>query len=168
MAEKLIPVPKHGILKATRSYEHREADSSKQKRFHFDESNISATLNPPDKDYGFTKIEEPKTPFEYSSDDEKDGTFSTGDSSENRDGKHITSGSRGKLKDDPLDAQLLAARIPVRRPSADKEDLDLLSPEEREKRRKFEQKRKEFYDEFHVAKIAQQSLNDRDQSDEEK
>ena len=163
-----MPTPKHGILKAMRSYEHRSGDLSKQQRFHFDETNISATLSPLEKDYGLTKIEEPKTPFEYSSGDEIDGNFSTGGSSENRDGKNITSGSKEKLQGDPLDAQLLAARIPVRRPSADKEDLDLLSPEEREKRRKFEQKRKEFYDEFHVAKIAQQSLNDRDQSDEEK
>ncbi|XP_023330533.1 protein phosphatase inhibitor 2 isoform X2 [Eurytemora carolleeae] len=92
------------------------------------------------QDYGFMKIDEPKTPYgEYDSD--------------------------GEGEKDELDANLLAARItadghkdPRRRrvsePSGDEEDLALLSTEEREQRLKFEQKRKMHYNEFQAVKIA--------------
>ena len=51
-------------------------------------------------------------------------------------------------------------------PSADEEDLKLLSPEEREQRRKFEQKRKKHYNEFYAVKMARQ-LMENDEDDDE-
>jgi len=150
MAENLIKKPKRGILKQSTSFEHHgdESASKCMKEPHFDESNILATLHPVDKDYGFMKIDEPKTPF---------GTYDSED----------------ELEKDELDANLLAARITaeghkgprprrISEPSADTEDLNLLSPQEREKRLKFEQKRKAHYNEFYAVKMARQLMEDAD------
>jgi len=150
MAEQLTKVPKRGILKQSTSFEHRDEKCTKEA--HYDESNIAATLHPPDKDYGFMKIEEPKTPFEtYESDGEEP---------------------------EGLDANLLAAKIAaegnkgprprrVSEPSADAEDLELLSPEEKEKRKSFEAKRKKHYNEFQAVKMARQLLAEDDDDDED-
>lgn len=120
---------------------------------HFDESNILATLHPADKDYGFMKIDEPKTPYgAYDSDQEEDK--------------------------DELDANLLAARIAAEghkgprtrrasEPSGDEEDLKLLSPEERAERLKFEQKRKAHYNEFYAVKMARQLLDQEEDEDDQ-
>ncbi len=43
--------------------------------------------------------------------------------------------------------------------SADEEDLQLLSPEERERRSKFEQKRKMHYNEYYAVKMARQLMD---------
>jgi len=158
MAENLNKAPKRGILKQSTSFEHRGEEKSMTKEPHFDETNILATLHPVDKDYGFMKIEEPKTPFEpaYSS-DEEDGA-----------------GARS----DVLDAGLLAAKIAaegnkgprprrISEPSGDAEDLNLLSPEEREKRRSFESKRKQHYNEFQAVKMARALMAKDDEDDEE-
>jgi len=155
MAENLTKVPKRGILKQSTSFEQRGDEKPVcAKEPHFDESNILATLHPADKDYGFMKIDEPKTPFEaYESD--------------------------GDDRGEDLDANLLAARIQaeghkgprprrISEPSGDAEDLSLLSPEEREKRRSFEAKRKMHYNEFHAVKMARALMNESEDEDDNK
>ena len=52
-------------------------------------------------------------------------------------------------------------------PSADEEDLKLLSPEERERRRQFEQRRKAHYNEFHAVKMARQLMEEEGEEDDD-
>ena len=52
----------------------------------------------------------------------------------------------------------------ISEPSCDAEDISLLSPEEREKRRSFESKRKKHYNEFQAVKMAR-ALMDEDDSE---
>jgi len=159
MAENLKKVPRRGILKQSNSFEQsgEESVAKCMKEPHFDESNILATHHPADKDYGFMKIDEPKTPYERAeSEEEGDGD-----------------------RRDELDANLLAARIAaeghkgprprrVSEPSADEDDLALLSPEERESRQKFEHKRKKHYNEFQAVKMARALMQEEEEEDSEK
>jgi len=169
MAENLKKIPKRSILKQSTSFEQREHDPSyNPKNPHFDEMNILATLHPPDKDYGFMKIDEPKTPYEYASDN--DVLEDEEEDSDNIDGT--------TRQAEDLDANLLAEKIAsegckgprprkISEPSMDEEDLKLLTPEERERRKSFEIKRKAHYNEFQAVKLARQLMQSEDVDDDE-
>ena len=55
----------------------------------------------------------------------------------------------------------------ISEPSGDEEDLALLTPEERERRKSFEQKRKAHYNEFFAVKMARQLMQNQDDEDDE-
>ena len=55
----------------------------------------------------------------------------------------------------------------ISEPSADEEDLALLTPEERERRKSFEQKRKAHYNEFFAVKMARQLMQDNEDDEED-
>merc|ERR1712141_269874 len=90
---------------------------------------------------------------------------------------------KSKEGTDDLDANLLAAKITaeghkgprprrISEPSGDEDDLALLTPEERERRKSFEQKRKAHYNEFFAVKMARQLMknqndNNGDEDDED-
>jgi len=204
MTENLTKRPKRGILKSSTSFEQREYSpvppSAQQQQHagdgaasskhipHFDESNIAATLHPPDKDYGFMKIDEPKTPYEYSRDDDDEDDPSTQQQQQQELNPNIlaariamevaTGEKKQQVEEESSAAAAAAAASSSRRsssgggrrmsePSADEADLALLTPEERENRRKFEQKRKAHYNEFYALKMARQLMAEEEEDEDE-
>ncbi|XP_069885981.1 protein phosphatase inhibitor 2 [Dipodomys merriami] len=127
----------------------------------WDEMNILATYHPADKDYGLMKIDEPSTPYHSMIGDDEDA-YSDSEANE-------------AMTPDILAKKLAAAegsepkyRIQEQE-SSEEEDNDL-SPEEQEKKRQFEMKRKLHYNEGLNIKLARQliskDLHD-DEDDEE-
>ena len=55
----------------------------------------------------------------------------------------------------------------ISEPSADEEDLAKLTPEERERRKSFESKRKSHYNEFFAVKMARQLMHENEDYDED-
>ncbi|CAH8583199.1 unnamed protein product [Schistosoma turkestanicum] len=119
-------------------------DQAPQKSFQWDETNIQATYHPPDKTYGHMKIDEPKTPYVFDSED----------------GSVVNAGPTFTPED-------LASRL-----SAASKDPDLqwpcatkLDQEEDENQRKFREKRKQHYNEFLAVKLAKESLQNDDEEE---
>ncbi|XP_036204257.1 protein phosphatase inhibitor 2 isoform X2 [Myotis myotis] len=116
----------------------------------WDEMNILATYHPADKDYGLMKIDEPSTPYHRMIGDDEDA-LSDSETTE-------------ALTPDTLAKKLAAAegseskyQVHVQESSED-EDSDL-SPEEQEKKRQFEMKRKLHYNEGLNMKLARQLIS---------
>lgn len=109
--------------------------------------NIIATLHPPDKDYGHMKIEEPKTPYNYVDPDNLDMIDATELAEKIR-----------------LGAEQLPKAMQV---DESDEEVEELTPEEIEKRREFENKRKKHYNEFYAVKLARKLLEEEEEDDDE-
>ncbi|XP_003477146.1 protein phosphatase inhibitor 2 [Cavia porcellus] len=123
----------------------------------WDEMNILATYHPADKDYGLMKIDEPSTPFHSMIGDDEDAVSD--------------SEATEPLTPDVLAKKLAAAegselKYQIREQESSGEEDNDLSPEEREKKRQFEMKRKLHYNEGLNIKLARQLIS-KDLHDEE-
>ncbi|XP_040858627.1 protein phosphatase inhibitor 2 isoform X2 [Ochotona curzoniae] len=128
----------------------------------WDEMNILATYHPADKDYGLMKIDEPSTPYHSMIGDDED-IYSDSETSE-------------AVTPDTLAKKLAAAegsepKYRIREQESSGEEDNDLSPEEREKKRQFEMKRKLHYNEGLNIKLARQliskDLHDDDEDEDE-
>ncbi|EDW40935.1 protein phosphatase inhibitor 2 isoform X2 [Drosophila sechellia] len=142
-------LPCKGILKTSRSFD--KSGASFRKSAKFDELNVMQTFHPADKDYGHMKIDEPKTPYNY-----------TEGFDENR---------------DELDTELLVEKLRIAantQPSTESIEDDgssgdeqPLSEEERQRRREFERRRKAHYREFEAVKLARKLIQEEDDDDDD-
>ena len=127
----------------------------------WDEMNILTTYHPADKDYGLMKIDEPNTPYHNMIGDDEDA-YSDSEGNE-------------VMTPDILAKKLAAAegsepKYRTREQENSGEEDNDLSPEEREKKRQFEMKRKLHYNEGLNIKLARQliskDLHDDDEDEE--
>ncbi|CAF0862435.1 unnamed protein product [Didymodactylos carnosus] len=129
------------------------SESKSHKIPHFDEMNILATYHPADKDYGHMKIEEPKTPFNRDIEEEM----------EVEQGAVDPTTLANRLKDTSTSSSTSVHYHPdsIRRESsASSVEDEHETPEEREHRRTFEQKRKQHYNEFEIVRQRKKEIDE--------
>ncbi|XP_070609975.1 protein phosphatase inhibitor 2 [Erythrolamprus reginae] len=141
-----LPPPAGTPLEAQPSGEEQGKKTQK-----WDEMNILATYHPAGKDYGLMKIDEPSTPYhslkeEDAGSDAEDSPVPTADVL----AKKLAAAAQGQAP------KILATQ----EDSSDEEEDDEvdLTPEELEKKRQFEMKRKMHYNEAQNIKLARQLI----------
>ncbi|KAF7472029.1 protein phosphatase inhibitor 2-like [Marmota monax] len=140
---------------------HRSVEEELSKKSQkWDEMNILATYHPADKDYGLMKIDEPSTPY-HSMIGEDEDAYSDSETTE-------------AMSPDVLAKKLSAAegsepKYQSREHESSGEEDSELTPEEQEKKRQFEMKRKLHYNEGLNIKLARQLISKdlHDDEDEE-
>lgn len=153
--------PIKGILKnktsttssvvASAEQPHRSVEEELSKKSQkWDEMNILATYHPASKDYGLMKVDEPSTPY-HSMIGEDEDAYSDSETTE-------------AMTPDVLAKKLSAAegsepKYRAREQESSGEEDSELTPEEQEKKRQFEMKRKLHYNEGLNIKLARQLIS---------
>ncbi|VDM58494.1 unnamed protein product [Angiostrongylus costaricensis] len=151
--EYLKRQPKKSILKMKQEV----SIDGKDGRAHFDEMNILATYHPPDKDYGNMKIDEPKTPYNYS-DCESEGDDASGQPTRTR---RVSLG-KAVNPEEGLQQNTCSGSVKSFGSGTDSDDDEAhLTPEQIAHKREFEKKRKLHYNEGAALK-AMKALLDED------
>ncbi|PSN42679.1 hypothetical protein C0J52_06951 [Blattella germanica] len=122
--------PRKGILKS-KSPNASSSTTTTKANTTWDEMNIISTLHPADKDYGFMKVDEPPTPYNYEYEPDKE------------------QGVNPALLTQKLQQ---SSNTPVKKEMVQEDSDEDLTPEARENKQKFQSKRKSHYNEFCVAK----------------
>ncbi|XP_015676213.1 protein phosphatase inhibitor 2 [Protobothrops mucrosquamatus] len=143
--------PAGGRLQAQPSCESRGEEYEKKTQ-KWDEMNILATYHPPGKDYGLMKIDEPSTPYhslkeEDAGSDAEDSPVPTADIL----AKKLAAAAQGQ------GPKILERQEDSSEEEEEDDEVDL-TPEELEKKRQFEMKRKMHYNEAQNIKLARQLI----------
>lgn len=160
--EILKKAPAKGILKNSSSFEANEqalqkkAHQQRHKSMKWDELNILATHNPPDKDYGFMKIDEPKTPYHRHMSEDEDETDAV-------DPQELAERLKSSIVEKPRKLSVCSVDLPPSEDDSDEEE----TPEQKAARLEFDKKRKSHYNEFYAAKLARKLMEEEDEDDDE-